>query len=97
MCIRIVNFYFPLQMRESSQVLSVSTLVFSTLVQAEEPFNDPSSSSGSLQHLAPKNLDRLEDTGAVTKIVATGENGGQPSEYKHKVDKHDLFIVLVLF
>lgn len=102
------NFYFCLQMRESSQILSVSTQIFPTLVEevrAEEPFIDPIPSSelcsfGIRQHLASsltKNPDCPEDTGAVTKLVATGANGGQPTEYKHTVDKRVLFHVLILF
>lgn len=87
-------------MRDSCQVLSVSTQVFPTLVEevrAEKSLNDPIPSSelcnfGSLQPLASsltKNPDCLENTGSVTKQVATGATGGQPSEYKHTVDKQD--------
>lgn len=86
----------------------VSAKVFPTRADeehAEQPLNKPISSSelcsfGSLHHLSSslaKNLDCLEDTGAVTKLVATGATGGQPSEYKHTVDKHVLFNVLLLF
>lgn len=92
-------------MRDSSQSLSVSNQVFPTLVEEireEETLNEPISSSelpsfGSLQHLAStqtKNQDWLEDTGAVTTLVATGATGGQPAQYKHTVDKHILLLVL---
>ncbi|XP_034734215.1 sporulation-specific protein 15-like isoform X2 [Etheostoma cragini] len=77
-----------LEMRDSSQSLSVSTKIFPNLVEKireEETLNEPISSSklpgfGSLQPLASsvtKNPDCLEDTGAVTKLVAikvTGES-----------------------
>lgn len=92
-------------MRDSSQSLSVSNQVFPTLVEEireEETINEPISSSelpsfGSLQHLAStqtKNQDWLEDTGAVTTLVATGATGGQPAKYKHTVDKHILLLIL---
>ncbi|XP_032380506.1 coiled-coil domain-containing protein 73 isoform X1 [Etheostoma spectabile] len=79
---------YELKMRDSSQSLGVSTKVFPNLVEEireEETLNEPISSSKlpgfeSLQPLASsvtKNPDCLEDTGAVTKLVAirvTGES-----------------------
>ncbi|XP_035858596.1 uncharacterized protein LOC116057600 isoform X4 [Sander lucioperca] len=77
---------YELEMRDGGQSLSVSTKVFPNLVEEireEETLNEPISSSelpgfGSLQPLASsqtKNPDCLEDTGAVTKLVATRATG----------------------
>ncbi|XP_028440589.1 coiled-coil domain-containing protein 73 isoform X2 [Perca flavescens] len=77
---------YELEMRESSQSLSVSTKVFPNIVEEireEETLNEPISSSelpgfGNLQPLASsqtKNPDCLEDTGAVTMLVATRATG----------------------
>ncbi|XP_078114186.1 coiled-coil domain-containing protein 73 [Sander vitreus] len=77
---------YELEMRDGGQSLSVSTKVFPNLVEEigeEETLNEPISSSelpgfGSLQPLASnqtKNPNCLEDTGAVTKLVATRATG----------------------
>ncbi|XP_074488261.1 coiled-coil domain-containing protein 73 isoform X2 [Sebastes fasciatus] len=77
---------YALEMRDSSQNFGVSTEVFPAFleeIRGEETLEEPISSSelpsfGSLQHLAStqtKNPDCLEDTGAVTKLVATGAAG----------------------
>lgn len=63
-------------------------------IRGEETLNEPVSSSeppgfGSLQHLAStetKKSDCLEDTGAVTRLDATGTTRGQPANYKHTED-----------
>ncbi|KAK2918221.1 hypothetical protein Q8A73_004967 [Channa argus] len=78
------------EMRDSSQSLSVSTQFFPTLeeeVRAGEPLNEPTSSSelssfgSQLASSQAKNglnsLDCLEDTDIVTKLVVTGATGGQ--------------------
>eukprot|EP00064_Thunnus_orientalis_P005099 superscaffoldBa00000487_g5112 len=83
-----------LERRDCSQSLSVSTELFPTLLEGTRgarPLNEPNSSSeltsfGSLQHLASsqhKNSDCLEDTSAVTKLVATGAMGGQEASTHH--------------
>ncbi|XP_026221123.1 myosin-1 [Anabas testudineus] len=88
----------------------VSAKVFPTRADeehAEQPLNKPISSSelcsfGSLHHLSSslaKNLDCLEDTGAVTKLVATGATGGEEvlnhdhqSQYKLPLNNSNLFM-----
>nr|XP_020460019.1 coiled-coil domain-containing protein 73 isoform X14 [Monopterus albus] len=65
--------------------------VFPTLVEetrgGDEPiFSSELPSFGSLQHLASsqsKNPDYLEDTGTLTKLVATGASGGQEALNLH--------------
>ncbi|KAF1387170.1 hypothetical protein PFLUV_G00102570 [Perca fluviatilis] len=77
---------YELEMRDSGQSLSVFTKVFPNImeeIREEETLNEPISSSelpgfGSLQPLASsqtKNPDCLEDTGAVTMLVATRATG----------------------
>ncbi|XP_044049413.1 uncharacterized protein LOC122874927 isoform X3 [Siniperca chuatsi] len=94
---------YELEMRDSSQNLSVSTQIFPTLVEEirrEETLTEPIPSSelpsfGSLQHMAytqTKNPACLEDTGAVTVLVATGATGGQgtPNHHQHSQFKQPL-------
>ncbi|XP_042266909.1 uncharacterized protein LOC121896904 [Thunnus maccoyii] len=89
-----------LERRDCSQSLSVSTELFPTLLEGTRgarPLNEPNSSSeltsfGSLQHLASsqhKNSDCLEDTSAVTKLVATGAMGGQEASTHHLQSQYE--------
>lgn len=73
-------------MRDSSQVLSVSTQVFPSLV--EKSLNEPIPTSelcmtGGLRPVTPsltKHSHCPEDTGAVKEPVTTGATGGQTPE-----------------
>lgn len=94
-----VTLLFSTQRRDRTQSHSVCTQLFPTLVEeikGQETLNEPSCSSeqpsfGSLQNsnsTQAKKPDCLDDTGAETKLVATGTTGGQPDKYKHTEDKH---------
>ncbi|XP_026167350.1 coiled-coil domain-containing protein 73 isoform X2 [Mastacembelus armatus] len=86
---------FTSEVRDSSPRLSLSAKVIPTSVEevrGGEPLNEPMSSSelpnsGNLLHLAScqtKNPDCLEDTRALTKLVATGATGGQEGLIHHQ-------------
>ncbi|XP_051238892.1 coiled-coil domain-containing protein 73-like [Dicentrarchus labrax] len=86
---------YDLEIRDSSQSHSVSTQLFPALMEeigAEETLNEPISSSespsiGGLKYLAftqTKNPDCLEETGAVTRLITTGETGGQDTPNHHQ-------------
>ncbi|XP_035520300.1 uncharacterized protein LOC118330032 [Morone saxatilis] len=90
---------YELEIRDSSH--SVSTQLFPALMEeigGEETVNEPISSSespsiGSLQYVVftqTKNPDYLEDTGAVTKLITTGETGGQDTPNQHQQSQFQL-------
>lgn len=98
-----VTLLFSTQRRDSTQSHSVCAQVFPTLVEesrGQETLKEPSCNSeppsfGSLQNSTStqaKNSDRLDDTGAETKL---GTTGGQPDKYKQTEDKH-VFVVSIL-
>ncbi|XP_038562126.1 uncharacterized protein LOC119893839 isoform X2 [Micropterus salmoides] len=92
---------YELEMRHSSQSLSVSTHILPTF--GDEALNEPISSSelpsfSSVQHMAStqtKNPDSLEDTGAVTTLVATGSARGQDTPDYHQQSQFEQSLNLI--